>query len=274
MTQIKIYFTILFSFLSLFIFSQDTLTLMHYNLLNYGNNFAGCIENNNHIDDKAEHLKKIIQYVHPDIFTVNEIACSTGIVDHLLQNALNIYGGNKYKKGVLSCTSLPYLANVLFYNSKKLVYYSHHAITTDIRDININTLYYYSNDLENGDTAFIHCVVAHLKAGSDADDAAQRADETSALMNYLDKNLRGNIFLLGDLNVYNSSEECFQNLVNEANPEIRFYDPIEQIGNWHNNVNYAGIHTQSTHLTDDGCPASGGMDDRFDFILFSDPLWD
>ncbi|RLD51660.1 MAG: hypothetical protein DRJ05_18190, partial [Bacteroidetes bacterium] len=49
--------------------------------------------------------------------------------------------------------------------------------------------------------------------------------------------------------------------------------PLDKMGSWHNNSYYQNIHTQSTH-TSSGCPSSGGMDDRFDFILVSDEIMD
>jgi hypothetical protein len=53
------------------------------------------------------------------------------------------------------------------------------------------------------------------------------------------------------------------------------FDPIETPGAWHNNSGYAAIHTQSTRTSDIGDDGStGGMDDRFDFILVSSSLTD
>ena len=60
-------------------------------------------------------------------------------------------------------------------------------------------------------------------------------------------------------------------MVNYIDPTLRFYDPINVSGNWHNSGVYAALHTQSTR-TSGGCFAGGGMDDRFDFILASDEI--
>jgi hypothetical protein len=43
-------------------------------------------------------------------------------------------------------------------------------------------------------------------------------------------------------------------------------------GDWNNNSSYSDVHTQSTHAGNNGCAASGGMDDRFDFILISQDI--
>jgi len=115
-------------------------------------------------------------------------------------------------------------------------------------------------------------VVAHLKAGSYPENEVERANETIAIMNHLDNsNASGNYAMLGDLNVYTASEQAFKNLLFYSNEDIRFYDPINKIGEWHNNDFFANEHTQSTHFSS-GCPSGGGMDDRFDFILISDEI--
>ena len=51
-------------------------------------------------------------------------------------------------------------------------------------------------------------------------------------------------------------------------------DPINQMGNWHNNNSYALIHTQSTRSSTEGYAggAYGGMDDRFDIIFTSNDI--
>lgn len=81
----------------------------------------------------------------------------------------------------------------------------------------------------------------------------------------------GNYILTGDFNVDDSFESSFQELINHSNPAINFYDPLNQLGVWHVNSSFAGIHTQSTRSsnTNSGCFAGGGMDDRFDFLLSS-----
>ncbi len=76
----------------------------------------------------------------------------------------------------------------------------------------------------------------------------------------------------GDFNVYSGSDDAYQTITNYNNAAIRFIDPIDQLGAWNNNSTFAAIHTQSTNSSSNGCAASGGMDDRFDFILVSDEL--
>ena len=52
-------------------------------------------------------------------------------------------------------------------------------------------------------------------------------------------------------------------------------DPLASIGGvgeWNNNSQYAPFHTQSTRFYSDECFSSGGLDDRFDFILMADEI--
>ena len=53
-------------------------------------------------------------------------------------------------------------------------------------------------------------------------------------------------------------------------------DPLSRVGGvgeWNNNSQYAPFHTQSTRSYSDECFSSGGLDDRFDFILMSDEIY-
>ena len=52
----------------------------------------------------------------------------------------------------------------------------------------------------------------------------------------------------------------------------RLFDPIDRIGNWHNNSSYSDVHTQSPRTSSFGGGANGGMDDRFDWLLVSESI--
>ncbi|HSG67758.1 MAG TPA: T9SS type A sorting domain-containing protein, partial [Bacteroidales bacterium] len=100
-----------------------------------------------------------------------------------------------------------------------------------------------------------------------------REEMTANTLSYLEANGRpGNYLFMGDFNLYESAEPAFQSMLNNNDPVFRFYDPVDQVGDWHANSDYREVHTQSTHTDSDGCHASGGMDDRFDFILMNEVL--
>ncbi len=256
--------------------AQDTIKVMHYNLLYYGYSFGACNATNNKIDDKNDYLKTIFTYHLPDIFTVNEIYCNSNVCQILLDDALNEYGISYYQRADISCQSQEHkISNMLYYNSQKLGLHSQSYVGTNVRDIDIYKLYHKGSLMLNSDTIFLYCIVAHLKAGSGSGDEYKRTLMVDNLMNHISNNKEpGNYLFMGDFNIYYSSEQAFQKMINWGEAAYRFYDPINRIGGWHNNSSYSDIHTQSTHTSVNTCPVPGGMDDRFDFILISKDIRD
>lgn len=263
---------LVFLFATFVVFSQDTLQVMQYNLLNYNNYTSYCTIDNNLVDDKDVAIKTIIDYVLPDIFTVVEMNEQTTSMDRLLNNVMNSGGRTNYARASRSNYANSDIVNMLYYNTDKLVLEGQTNITNAAltRDINIYHLYYNDPLLAQHDTIRLHCIVMHLKAGSYQSDIDDREAEVNVLMNYLNGlNDAGNYLVMGDFNVYTSDEVCYQNLISHPNANIRFYDPINEPGDWNNNIDFEHVHTQSTHSDDNDCAASGGLDDRFDFILSS-----
>lgn len=253
-------------------YSIDTLRMMHYNLLNYSNSTTYCDQTNNNLQTKEAALKIILAHVSPDILTVNEVAANQLTANRLL-GVVNASYNKTYAMGNYTNVSSGDLANLLFYNTAKLTLVSQHAVATEVRDFNIFTLRYNSFDLHNGDTAYLTCIVCHLKAGDSSEDETSRAQMINTLMAYLSAHdYSGNITISGDFNVYSSSEVCYQSLINATNSNIKFYDPVNKPGSWSNSSTYARYHTQSTHTTSNGCASAGGLDDRFDFILMTNPI--
>lgn len=255
-------------------FGQDTLKVMHYNLLNFGNFTSFCTSTNNALADKDLYLKTITNYVKPDILTVNEMGDNNVYGNRILVNSLNTSGITSYKKAAFTNNGFSSLVNHLFYNSDKLSLASQEIVEKDlsnanlVRVLDIYTLYYKDPNLAiTLDTTFLHVVVVHLKAGSSSSDLVDRDATTEALMAHLDsKDLRGNYIICGDFNARSSNEDGIQNLVTHSNLQYRFNDPINALGSWNNSSSFAQHHTQSTRTTG-GCFAGGGMDDRFDMIL-------
>ncbi len=261
--------------------ANDTIKVMHYNLMYYGKNVYECTSLTNNIDDKNENLSEIIHYVKPDIFSVNELDGEGAYpvsddATYLLENTLNVNGVSYYKKAEFPDI---YLANTIFYNSNKLRLKDHFPLSFYYGGLqkifNVYKFYFNADNLETtNDTAYIYCLVAHLKAGSYSDGETQRAYETSLIMDYFESiGEEGNYLILGDFNVYTPTETAFQNLINPDNSLYKFNDPANQIGEWSSNYDYRYYHTQSTHYNGE-CFSGGGMDDRFDFILASEYIMD
>jgi hypothetical protein len=261
MKKIQSIFLILFISLNGLVKAQDTLTVLSYNILNYP------LSNTT----KADTLAPIIKYTHPDIFMITELTSSSGATT-ILNDALNIDGITFYQKATYF--NGPDTDNMLFYNSDKLVLHSQFQIATTLRDISEYVLYYKDpNIATTNDTVFIHCYMAHLKASTGAANEQQRNQEAVTLKNYLDSKSATieNVILGGDFNLYTSAEAAHNTILNGGN--VALFDPISSPGNWNNNSAFATIHTQSTRSGSLGDGGSfGGMDDRFDFIFFTNDL--
>lgn len=247
---------------------------MHYNLLNYGNGENFCTNTNNNIDFKEQCLRTIISYTHPEIVAVNEMKADAAYIQRFLDNVLNIDGIGYYQAAQMTNFANATIINAFYYDSRKIGLRAQDVVLTQPRDINIYKMYLKTNDLATQhDTIFFYPVVAHLKAGATSADETQRLAQANQLMQYLSLAYQpANFFLSGDFNFYSSSEAAFQIFTNYSDSLFRFHDPLNLPGSWNSNASFASIHTQSTHRTTVGCAASGGLDDRFDFILVSQQI--
>ncbi|MGB0390890.1 MAG: hypothetical protein ACPGD5_04930 [Salibacteraceae bacterium] len=257
--------------------NQEIATFVSYNLLNYRNETSFCTNSNNSPIAKEGYFETIFSHVKPDLIACNELGANPTNAVKILDRCLNVNGETKFEMASFSSSSGSNLANAFFYNGDMFAMHSSDKIINDVggspivRLIDVFKLYYKDANLQSGaDTTFLTVFVGHLKAGNTSSDRAKRASATEAIMNYIDvNNVSGNYIFSGDFNVYSDSEMAFQQLINPANLDHRFVDPINRLGSWNNNSSFAEVHTQSTHSTSNGCASGGGLDDRFDFILMS-----
>jgi hypothetical protein len=253
-------FILVLIILSLSIKSQDTLKICYYNILDFPQMQS----------DRIDTLSKIIDYIKPDVFAVNELTSYSGGVQ--IKNMMNNLGATNYASAVFY--DGPDTDNLLFYNSDKLALKSQTQIPTVLRDISEYVLYYKNPNFPIvQDTTFIYFYSLHLKAGTQASEISQRFTEAETLKNYFNNNNRNkNIILGGDFNFYENTEPGCQEILNGGN--ITLYDPVNKMGLWHNNYGYKAYHTQSTRVNMGYAGGSnGGMDDRFDFIFISNDIF-
>ena len=252
--------------------AQDTIRMMQYNLMYYTNSsgISDCNSTSNNLSNKDVHIKTIFQYVQPTVFCVCEMGSQTQYADRLLDNVINTDGIDYYRRGPLTNQSGGSIANMIYYDSRKLTLYQSTNITTSYRDINGYTFYYNADNLNTGDTIFMTFWLAHLKAGTGYTNESARLTQAQKLMNRIaSSGMPGNYTFSGDFNIYSSEEPAYQELTEYSNSLYRFYDPVNSPGYWHNNAQFASLHTQSTHSQEADCFSSGGLDDRFDIILVS-----
>lgn len=249
-------------------FSQDTIRVMQYNLLRYG-------QSGQEPAIKNPLLSTILNYVQPDIVGVNEVNTSADYAQTILSSVFNTNGITYWRKGKLSLAGQDKsLANNVFYNSEKFTLLKQDTVSTIQREITAyNFMYNDSNLVKTKDTIFFTVIVLHFKAGNTSSDEGIRGTEATAVTAYINKFPKArNIMVMGDYNVYTNTEAGFSNLVLNTNAQNKLSDPINRVGTWNNNAAFADIHTQSTHTTQTGGFSSGGMDDRFDIMLCSKSL--
>ena len=274
----KIHLLIIILGTALFVQAQDTLTVMQYNLLYYGNynsGFADCYETNNNTQRKDECIRTIVNYVKPDFFTVCEFGATQQLQDAFLRHNLNINGVDYWQSDNIINYAGEDIINHIFFDSRKLGLSKHIALRTQPRDTDFYELYMKTPSLDAGDTIKLICIVAHPKAGQGYE--ASRRALMQVAMDYLNQHYpHDNALIMGDFNMYGASESGYRLLTQTySNPEVCFIDPVATlggVGEWNNNSLFAPFHTQSTRSYSDECFSPGGLDDRFDFILMADEI--
>ncbi len=241
---------LLFSLQNTNSFSQDTAKIMSYNLLNYSGGEA-----------RNQYFRKTMSYAKPDILTVCELVSEAGMNDMLL-NVMNYDSAGLYSAGTF--LDGQDTDNGIFYKTDKFTFVSNTPIHTALRDINMFTL------IHNLSRDTIRLLECHLKASNTADDEAKRLAEVNAVRVVTNSFPAGTEFMiLGDFNIYRSTEACYIRMLEvEPGNEGQFVDPYTLPGTWNQGA-YAPYHSQSTRVRQFGGGATGGMDDRFDFILNS-----
>lgn len=238
------------------VLAQDTILLMTYNLLGYPGTNSGT---------RNPYYKTTMTAVKPDLLVIQEVTSQIGI-DGFLANVLKPVSPN-YNKG--AWLDGPDTDNGIFYDSTKFYFISNTRIPTELRDISLFQL----KHRVTGDTLFIFSV--HLKASTGTTNEAQRGREVDAIRSVTNSWPTGRNFLVcGDFNIYGSTEVAYQKLrAVTAGTQGHFIDPIVMTGTW-NQSQYAIHHTQSPRTRSFEGGTTGGMDDRFDLILFSQAISD
>ncbi len=116
--------------------------------------------------------------------------------------------------------------------------------------------------------------MVHNQSGSK--DSSERAEDIGGAMSWLDSHVTqaGNYIFMGDFNVQGYTEQSYQDMLNPSNNDVKFYDPANRLGSWSKYPSsFADYLTQSTRVIDPGdCGATGGMNNRYDQILCTDPI--
>ena len=242
--------------------SADAARFMSWNTLNFPGPSGPSRE-----DD----FRAVVGAVGPDILVCMEIQSLSG-AQQFLNNVMNTVEPGAWT--LASFSNSNDTERCLFYRSSAFTEIAHGQVPTALRTIEwwqMRPVGYSSSAAD----LYVH--VVHLKASTGGTNEAKRLAEVQILRTHLESLPAGaNIVVAGDFNIYDNGEPAWAELTgSQANNAGQLFDPINRVGNWHNNASFSDIHTQSTrttHVGDGG--ATGGMDDRFDFVLANDDMLD
>ncbi len=233
-------------------YSQQTISLMSYNILNYDNNSGG----------RSPYFKTIIDSLNPDILVVQEVIYQSG-VDLFYSTVLNsTYTAGQFLTGFDT-------QNAIFFKNSVFSFVSNNAISTAHRDINAFTLQH----VGTGDTLLIYAL--HLKSSQGSTNEDKRTAEVGELRWVTNQLSYSQHFIVcGDFNIYSANEQAYIDLtIDDGSTFGHVIDPFSMTGTWNNGA-YAQYHTQCPRTRSFGGGSTGGMDDRFDMILFSQSISD
>lgn len=250
--------------------AQQQATVMSYNVLNYPTgNLAG----------REDTLRHLINYVEPDIFLIQELKNDSGL-QLILNESFSDLPANYAASAFVPQQSNPNsgwkLQQAMIYNSDMFGMKNEGYLMTEVRDLNKYELYYKDPNLAQGaDTVFFYVFVVHLKSSQGTSNVEARLAMAQALTLHQQFLPAGShVIVAGDFNVYTSDEPAYQELLDPTNL-IVLRDPIDSPGNWNSSsFQPKDILTQSTRTSSIfGDGAGGGLDDRFDFILLSNSMF-
>lgn len=222
-----------------------------YSLLNYS------AQNE---DGRTPRFKMILDTLQPDILVVQDIGDENSAFKFFTE-ALdpNLWSLSPYDDG-------PDTDNMLYFKIEDLSFLDVKYHATASRNIAEYRLWIKST----GDT--LHVVSVHLTSGNTAEDETARMAEVqvlqSRLLEIVSGDLDAKILVCGDYNFYGTTELGYMRLMMSATSVL-----IDPVNGWvRNDESNAKLYTQSTRMTADGACGggdNGGLDDRFDMILFN-----
>lgn len=235
-------------------FSQDTVVFATYNLLRFDGD-----------TDRNIHFKKVVDEIGADIYIAQELSNLSG-VNNFLNQVLN-KEDNLYQSATFYDDND--IDQALFFKHSIFEILSTSKIEGDPRNILVYRMKHKSTD------KIFFIFNLHLKASPGSSNESRRAIQVDQLIEYT-KQMSEDYFYVaaGDFNIYSTDEPAYRKFFEQTSTGFgKFNDIIISDGKY-NNEQYASLHTQSPRTSQFGGGAAGGMDDRFDYILFSDSLFE
>lgn len=266
----------------------DTLHVMAYNVLNYGE-YPLCQGDNSTYHN---YLKKIVQFTHPDLLSLEKMGsiklsasdfhgtAPLGFGDSIVQYALNAAYPGKYAYCMPTNNAQADNMSVLFYNQQKLGFVAITSSYANITDFDTYKFYYKDLNLAvTHDSTFLYVTVNHDQSGSSSTSRDQQiAGEMQQIQTHFSQ--LPNMINMGDFNTRNSSEGCYQTLTATPDTSFRFFDPpftldnhLTYPANWdalpQNYSAYLTTSTRQSASVPNTCGTSGGGKSWYDHIFLS-----
>ncbi len=221
-----------------------------------------------------------------DILLLQEQDRSAGLPDTqafvTLLNSIYAGQGITYARSTTTGSSLGDSTQTMVYKTQTITLMSEMAFgTTSSSTQPRKTLRYKVKPAGYDDAAAFYIYNSHYKAsmGTDSGGTTSNANRRLAEANSIRVNADGlndpdiRAIYAGDHNFYkaDATEPAVGALMAAGYGQA--VDPLNRVGNWSNIATYKDIHTQSPTTTQRfGGQATGGMDDRFDFLWVTDAM--
>ncbi len=185
-----------------------------------------------------------------------------------------LYGANIYAAGTLDGATTGAGTQSVVYNTQTIQLLGETVIgTTSITGAPRQELRYQLRPVGAGNDATFFVYNGHYKSADTSADRGRRNVEAQFVRADADALGQGaQILYTGDFNLYTSSEAAYQTLLSAGNGQA--FDPINRPGSWSDNSNFRDVFTQAPSANPPSGLTGGGLDDRFDFQLFTNELFD
>jgi hypothetical protein len=259
----------------------DTLKVIAYNVLGYGNS---CQGSNSTLDG---YLETIVQYAQPDLMSCEKMgdfppasALPANFAADINTNALNAAFPGKYAYATPTNVTGADNMSVLFYNTQKLTYVKTETLVAYLTDFDLYKLYYNDPNLTiTHDTTFLYVIVNHTQSGSPSTtrdlQVTQEMQNLRAKFAYLP-----NLINMGDFNTSNSYEPGYQSIITSPDTATKMSDPpfypdksVSYPAEWETNstafASYLTTTTRALATIPNTCGTGGGAKSWYDHIFIS-----
>ncbi len=265
---------------------NDTIKVMVYNVLNWGNLCQGPMA------PSYPQLKEIVQFANADIIGLDKMECvktspsdvngiqSPYFPDTILSECLNAAYPARYTwcpfTDASRCAGAT--SQLLFYDQSKLGYVSTTVMYYGDEDFDLFKLYYKKFMFASPDTTFLYVILCHTFSSSSS--SVVRDGQDSTVMNKV-RTMFGhtpNLIYMGDFNTRESDEPGYKYITQTTDTNYVLNDPPFHPDNkiaypaiWHSGNTYQAYFTTTTRISTlpNSCGTTGGGKDWYDHILIS-----